>query len=88
MKYLKEYPDILVMRADKGNATLLLNKQKYSNKANFSLSDRSIYTELRSVKINIKYVLLHSGMVRKYISIICFSSLSVLKMYEMQMFSL
>lgn len=44
MKYLKELPNILVMKADKGNTTVLLIKQDYFDKANILLYDRSTYT--------------------------------------------
>ena len=40
-KCIKHYKDIIVARADKGNKTVIIEKQMYINEANEILRDRS-----------------------------------------------
>ena len=53
LKVLKERQDIVTIRADKGNATIVLDKDKYESKIKTLLHDPSTYVELRSNPLNI-----------------------------------
>ena len=44
--FLKEHPEIILTRADKGNVTVALDKGDYTHKMNVMLSDRSTYEVL------------------------------------------
>ena len=44
-KFLKENPNLLVLRADKGNATVIMEEQGYVKKAETMLKDVSTYVE-------------------------------------------
>jgi len=52
LKVLKERQDIVTIRADKGNATIVLDKDKYESKIKTLLHDPSTYVELRSNPLN------------------------------------
>ena len=43
LKRLKSYQDIIITNSDKGNLTVILNKQDYINKINETLSNEDIY---------------------------------------------
>ena len=46
LKELKQDENIVVLKADKGNSTVVLNAKEYNDKVNCLLSDSSIYTKL------------------------------------------
>lgn len=42
-KFLRKHPDILFIRADKGNVTVVMNKKDYMTKMEKLLSDKNTY---------------------------------------------
>jgi len=52
LKVLKERQDIVTIRADKGNATVVLDTDKFEDKIKTLLQDPSTYVELRSNPLN------------------------------------
>lgn len=51
-QYLKENPDILVLNADKGNVTVLMNKNDYIHKMETLLNDNGTYQILKEDPTN------------------------------------
>lgn len=45
-KFIKDHPEILITRADKGNTTVIVSKIDYTNKINSMLQDISTYTPI------------------------------------------
>jgi len=52
LKKLKERQEIVIIRGDKGNATVVLDKDKCEDKIKTLLRDPSTYVELRSNPLN------------------------------------
>lgn len=46
-KFLKSNPELLVMRADKGNITVIMEKKDYISKMNCLLQDQTTYTNIK-----------------------------------------
>ena len=46
LKKLKQDENIVILKADKGNSTVVMNAQEYDDKINCLLSDSSVYTKL------------------------------------------
>ena len=46
LKELKQDENIIILKADKGNSTVVMNAQEYDDKINCLLSDSSVYTKL------------------------------------------
>ena len=46
LKELKQDENIVILKADKGNSTVVMNAQEYNDKINCLLSDSSVYTKL------------------------------------------
>lgn len=42
-RFLKEDPNLIVLRADNGNVTVVINRDDYNNKINDTLSDNTTY---------------------------------------------
>ena len=55
-KELKQDENIVILKADKGNSTVVMNAQEYDDKINCLLSDSSVYIKLskKSNSISIK----------------------------------
>lgn len=51
-KFLSEHPDIIVIRADKGNVTVALDRANYLNKMSVMLGDRNTYVIVNRDPIN------------------------------------
>ena len=45
-KELKQDENIVILKADKGSSTVVMNAQEYNDKINCLLSDSSVYTNL------------------------------------------
>ena len=50
--FLKNNPDLLITNSDKGNKTVILNKQDYINKSLQLLDDKKFYTKIDSDPTN------------------------------------
>ena len=46
LKDLKKDESIVILKADKGNATIIMNATEYNDKINCLLSDSSVYSKL------------------------------------------
>ena len=46
LKELKKDKNIVILKADKGNATIIMNATEYNDKINCLLSDSSVYSKL------------------------------------------
>ena len=46
LKELKKDESIVILKADKGNATIIMNATEYNDKINCLLSDSSVYSQL------------------------------------------
>ena len=46
LEELKQDENIVILKADKGNSTVVMNSQEYDGKINCLLSDSSVYTKL------------------------------------------
>ena len=53
LKELRQDKNIVILKADKGNSTVVMNAQEYNDKINCVLSDSSAYTNLsKKIKSN------------------------------------
>lgn len=52
-KFLKENPDLMVTKADKGNATVIITRDQYQERMDDLLKDRKIYKNINKVSINV-----------------------------------
>ena len=50
LKELKEDKDIVILKADKGNCTVIMNRSDYDQKINALLNDNNIYSKLVSTR--------------------------------------
>ena len=49
LKELRNHPDIVVLKADKGNVTVVMNKQAYDNQILDMLNDTTTYEPLQPI---------------------------------------
>lgn len=51
VRFFKENPDIICLKSDKGNKSVLLSKQQYNEKMEDLLHDNDVYTKVKSTKM-------------------------------------
>lgn len=44
--FLKQYLEIILTKSDKGNSTLIMEREEYKTEVNLMLSDNTAYTKL------------------------------------------
>ena len=70
LKELRNHPDIVVLKADKGNVTVVMNKQAYDNQILDMLNDTTTYEPLRTDPTNKMVNQFVSGLRKEKISVL------------------
>ena len=54
LQQLKKDPSTIITKADKGNITIVLDKEWYDNKINQMLDDEEIYKRLKTAQLHLQ----------------------------------